>query len=138
MVAGLVPRDYLMQALFATVLVAAKIISFDLRLIEQIGCNVFGFDATPQAIKYVRERVGHHEKYYFADLGLWDKKDVLKFYAPRNSEHVSHSLLNLQQTEDYFEARVERLSDIMRHNGHEKLDLLKLDIEAPNTRSLTP
>lgn len=104
-------------------------ISFDLGLINQLGCHVFGFDPTPRAIKYVTEHAGGYEKYHFSDVGLWDKEDILKFYAPKNPEHVSHSLLNLQKTRDYFEAKVKRLSDIMRENNHKKLDLLKLDIE---------
>lgn len=104
-------------------------ISFDLGLINQIGCHVFGFDPTPRAIKYVREHIRQYEKYHFSEVGIWDKEDILKFYAPQNPEHVSHSLLNLQQTQVYFEAKVKRLSDIMRENSHKKLDLLKLDVE---------
>lgn len=104
-------------------------ISFDLGLIEQIGCDVYGFDPTPQAIQYVHEATANNAKYHFFELGLWDRQDTLKFYTPRNSEHVSHSLLNLQKTETYIEVKVKRLSDIMRENGHQRLDLLKLDIE---------
>ncbi len=42
---------------------------------------------------------------------------------------MSHSALNLQQTSDYFEAKVKRLSSIMKDNNHESLDLIKIDIE---------
>jgi FkbM family methyltransferase len=104
-------------------------ISFDLGLIDEFGCHVYGFDPTPRAIKYVREHAKQYDKYHFSDFGIWDKEDILIFYAPRNPEHVSHSILNLQKTEDYFEAKVERLSSVMQRNGHDKLDLLKLDIE---------
>ncbi|WNZ47627.1 FkbM family methyltransferase [Leptolyngbya boryana CZ1] len=104
-------------------------ISFDLGLIEQIGCKVYGFDPTPRAIQYVKETTEGNSKYRFFDIGLWDKADVLKFYVPKNPEHVSHSLLNIQKTESFIEVKVKRLSDIMQENGHHKLDLLKLDIE---------
>lgn len=104
-------------------------ISFDLGLIEQFGCNVFGFDPTPRAIQYVRQNAGKNIKYIFGEVGLWDKEDNLKFYAPKNSEHVSHSLLNLQKTQNYITIKVNRLIAIMKNNGHNKLDLLKLDIE---------
>lgn len=62
-------------------------------------------------------------------MGLWDKEDTLKFYAPRNTEHVSHSLVNLQKTDEYIVVKVKRLKDIMREIGHQKIDLIKIDIE---------
>ncbi|MBN3879163.1 FkbM family methyltransferase [Nostoc sp. JL23] len=104
-------------------------ISFDVSLIEQIGCDIFGFDPTPRAIQYVKKVAHDNSKYHFCEVGLWDKDDILKFYAPKISDHVSHSLLNLQRTSEYFEAKVRRLSTIMQEHNHKKIDLLKLDIE---------
>ena len=37
--------------------------------------------------------------------------------------------MNLQNTEKYIEVSVKRLSQIMKENGHQKIDLLKIDIE---------
>ena len=34
---------------------------------------------------------------YF-DYGLWSETKITKFYIPKKSEHVSHSILNLQKT----------------------------------------
>jgi len=62
-------------------------------------------------------------------VGLWDKKDILAFYTPKDENHVSHSLVNLQKTDHFIEVPVNRLQDILRQNGHSRLDLLKLDIE---------
>lgn len=104
-------------------------ISFDIGLIDNFGCDIFAFDPTPRAIRYVEKVAGQNTKYHLFEIGLWDKEDTLKFYAPRNPEHVSHSLLNLQKTEDYIEVKVKRLQDIIRENGHKKIDLLKIDIE---------
>ncbi|MGH9955529.1 MAG: FkbM family methyltransferase [Pyrinomonadaceae bacterium] len=104
-------------------------ITFDLGLIDEFDCHVYGFDPTPRAIKHVREHAKEYGKYHFSEVGLWDKEDTIKFFGPRNYKHVSHSALNLQQTEQFFEARVDRLVNIMRRNKHTKLDLLKLDIE---------
>jgi hypothetical protein len=53
----------------------------------------------------------------------------MRFYAPRNHRHVSHSILNLQKTERFFEADCKRIDTIMRELGHSTLSLLKLDIE---------
>lgn len=111
-------------------------ISFDLGLIDKFNCDVYGFDPTPRAIKYVNEVAGRNGKYHFFDIGLWDKEDTLKFYVPRNPEHVSHSLLNLQKTEDYISVKVRRLINVMKEIGHDRLDLLKIDIEGAEYRAI--
>ena len=104
-------------------------ISFDLSLIDRFGCDVFAFDPTPRAIEYVKKTAGNNPQYHLFEVGLWEKEDELKFYVPKDSAHVSHSLLNLQQTEDYISVKVNRLKNIMQQMGHSKIDLLKIDIE---------
>ena len=46
-----------------------------------------------------------------------EKEDVLEFFVPENPEHVSHSLLNLQKTEDSISVKVKRLSSLMKELG---------------------
>jgi FkbM family methyltransferase len=104
-------------------------ISFDLALINRFGCNVYAFDPTPRSIAYVTRQTFDESRFHFQDIGLWSKDQTMKFYAPRNPSHVSHSVVNLFKTKDYFEGRVGRLSTIMSDNGHDQIDLLKLDIE---------
>jgi FkbM family methyltransferase len=104
-------------------------ISFDIGLIDEFQCHVYGFDPTPRSIEYVESVAGDNPKYHFFDVGLWNEKDVLKFFVPKNPQHVSHSLLNLQKTEESIAVKVERLSSLMERLGHRKLDLLKIDIE---------
>lgn len=124
-----IPRKLLHSASVCYCAGCGEDISFDLGLIDNFGCQVYAFDPTPRAIRHVKSVAGANPKYHFSDVGLWDKDDVLKFFAPRDPTHVSHSVLNLQKTDEYFEARVRRLSDIMREHSHQTLDLLKLDIE---------
>ena len=104
-------------------------ITFDLGLIERFKCDVFAFDPTPRAIRHVQKATEGETKYHFMDVGLWDKEDVLKFFVPQDSSHVSHSLLNLQKTEEHISVNVKRLSHVMKELGHSRLDLLKIDIE---------
>ena len=52
-----------------------------------------------------------------------------KPFAFKFPRHVSHSIVNLQNTAEWFETDCKRLSAIMREVGLESLDLLKLDIE---------
>lgn len=104
-------------------------ISFDLELIRRFGCEVYAFDPTPRSAAYVRRVAENESRYHFQPVGLWSEKAVMKFFAPKDPRHVSHSIMNLQGTSDFFEAACERLSDLMRSLGHTRLDLLKMDIE---------
>lgn len=105
-------------------------ITFDLAIINRFGVNVYAFDPTPRAVRYVKEAMsGLPESFHFQDIGLWSSDATLRFYAPDNPNYVSHSIVNLCQTQTYFEAPCKKLSSIMRDLGHERIDLLKLDIE---------
>jgi FkbM family methyltransferase len=109
-------------------------ITFDLALIARFNCNVFAFDPTPRAKLHVHQQAAHLSQFHFFDFGLWDAEGLLKFYAPANSEHVSHSIVNLQNSDRYFEAPCKRLSAVMREMGHSRIQLLKLDIEGAEYR----
>ena len=104
-------------------------ISFDLALIERFGCTVDAFDPTPRAIEYIDVQGLETSDYRFHPVGLWSEDSIQRFYEPSNPEHVSHSIVNLQQTSGYFKASVRRLSSMMKELGHAHLDLLKIDIE---------
>jgi FkbM family methyltransferase len=104
-------------------------ITFDLALIRRFGCHVHAFDPTPRAALHVAAEAGKIDSYHFHPVGLWSADAELKFYVPRNRQHVSHSIVNLQGTDEYFVARCRRLSSLMAELGHSRLDLLKLDIE---------
>ncbi len=104
-------------------------ITFDLGLINQFGCNVFAFDPTPRAINYVRENEAVDDQFHFLPLALWNCATTLKFYAPANPNHVSHSIVNMQATAQFFRAKCDSLQGLMKHNGHKRIHLLKLNIE---------
>ncbi len=103
--------------------------SFDRALAEEHGCRVFTFDPTPRAITYAETKLAGVPGLQFTPRGLWSKREVLRFYAPQNSDHVSHSIVNLQGTTEYFEAECESVTDAMADLGHDHIDLLKLDVE---------
>jgi len=104
-------------------------ITFDLGLVSQLGCTVYAFDPTPRAVRYAQHHGRNTPGFRFFPVGLWDRDEVLRFHAPSNPEHVSHSVLNLQRTDEFFEAECRSLPSLMRENGHQRIDLLKLDIE---------
>jgi FkbM family methyltransferase len=134
---------------------AGEDISFDLALQQRFGCDVHIFDPTPRAIQHFEMLTANikegkafstptgysypiekpdRAKLTFHPLGLWDNEETLKFFAPKNQEHVSFSALNLQQTTDYFEAKADSVRNIMQKQGHQHLTLLKLDIEGSEYR----
>ena len=104
-------------------------ISFDLELIRNFNCHVYAFDPTPRSITYVKDRTVGVKNYHFSPYGIWSSTDRLKFFVPKNPNFVSHSITNLNKTENYLELEVKSLMDLMSLNNHSSIDLLKIDIE---------
>lgn len=131
---------------------AGEDISFDCALAARFHCSVTIIDPTPRAIRHfedLRNAVGQGqpfpinnraEEFYdidaadfaritFLPVGLGERDAALKFYLPKNAAHVSCSSVNLQKTEQYFEADCFRLTTLMTRRGDRLPDLLKMDIE---------
>ena len=53
----------------------------------------------------------------------------MKFYKPSNEEYVSHSVVEGMKGDNYTFAYLKTLPMIMKNLGHDKIDLLKIDIE---------
>jgi FkbM family methyltransferase len=102
---------------------------FDEEIINEFGCVVHIFDPTPRSIAFYKNFLSDNKNIRFHDYGLWKEDTTVKFYGPRNHDHISASIDNLQHTTEYFTAQVKRLETIMQELGHEKIDVLKLDIE---------
>jgi len=103
--------------------------TFDTGLTEMYGCEIHIFDPTPRAKIFYESKLKDYPKLVYHEFGLWDKDAEVRFYSPADSTHVSHSIGNLQNTEQFFTGRVMRLKTIMELLGHTKIGLLKLDIE---------
>lgn len=103
--------------------------TFDIELARQHHCSVFTFDPTPRAVAYAERALKGIAQLTFVPVGLWSESKTMKFYAPRDSRHVSHSVANLQHTSTYFEAPCKAIREIMKDLGHQHIDILKLDIE---------
>jgi FkbM family methyltransferase len=106
-------------------------ITFDLALMRQYGCGIYAFDPTPRAIAHVKQHTVGISNYKLAEVAIWEKADTVKFYMPSDEDEigVSHSITNLNSTKRFIEVRTERLSDLMKGNGHDSIDLFKMDIE---------
>lgn len=103
--------------------------SFDLELANRYKCRVLVFDPTPRAVAYADANLTGFDNISFHPVGLWSQPELIRFYAPYDASHVSHSALNLQRSSDYFEAQCITVAEFMRSSGHDQISILKLDIE---------
>jgi FkbM family methyltransferase len=103
-------------------------ISFDLGVIERYGCHVWAFDPTPRAIAHVQKH-GTHPNYHFRPVGLWSEDTRMTFYLNDNPASVSGSLVGLTGTQRSIEVDCRSLRTLMAENGHDHIDVLKLDVE---------
>jgi FkbM family methyltransferase len=138
---------------------AGEDISHDIELANLLGSKVYIFDPTPRAIdhvNYVKDvfdgkkqaiwdvRHGGGDPMYWDILlrnridseriilnphGLHTEDCTLKFYKPTNQNNVSHSTMKGMKSDSYIKVPVKSLKSIMNHYQHEKIDLLKIDVE---------
>lgn len=108
---------------------AGEDITFDRELLSG-GCEVRTFDPTPLAIAHVEGLEINDERFRFVPVGWWHERDELQFFEARDTANpVNLSALNLQRTTASIPAPVDRLSNLMREQGDERVDLVKIDIE---------
>jgi FkbM family methyltransferase len=148
-----VPATYLSSSSVCYCVGAGTDISLDTELAARFKSQVFIFDPMPYALDHFNGLVSNTKagKRFTADndkqgyaytisnealatilycaTGVWDEKKIIKFYVPSRDNYAGHSITNLQNTEAYIEAPVDKLVNIMRELGHQQLDLLKLEIE---------
>jgi len=103
---------------------------WDLEMIRRFGVRVHAFDPTPASIAWVQKQRLPRE-FVFHDVGIADFDGVMEFFPPRRSgnTHFSQERRSRFDRRPPVPGRVQRLSSIMRSLGHERIDVLKLDVE---------
>ena len=104
-------------------------VSFDQALIAARAVTVHAFDPTPRSIEWVKaQRLP--ERFIFHPWGIADFDGTASFHPPKDPTHVSHTLLGAAGAgASALEVPVLRLRTIMGKLGHERIDVLKMDIE---------
>ena len=103
-------------------------ISWDEEIIAKYDVEVFGFDPTPKSSIYVQHKNPHNLNFF--QIGVADHEGLCKFYPPKNIDYVSCSLFQQQELQDEpILVKMMTLDSIMKMLGHEKIDILKMDIE---------
>lgn len=133
--------------------------SFDAEFSARYGAKVIIVDPTPRSIQYFKKlmvRIGQSAECEYGTSGclpvesydlsavradnlvlvekaLWVEATELRFFLPKNVEHVSHSIVNFQNDHRNDTAFIEvesiTLGDLMAALKIDSIDLLKLDIE---------
>jgi FkbM family methyltransferase len=105
-------------------------ISFDLEVIRKYGCDVFAFDPTPMARAFVEE-ILPPQQFRFLEIGLAGTDGDAKFFPPTQMGFHSFSIKaeGGSRSGVPITRPVRRLSTIMSDLGHQRVDLLKMDIE---------
>jgi len=104
-------------------------VSFDVAMIERFGVQVHAFDPTPRSLAWV-ETQSLDERFVVHPWGLAAHDGSASFAPPANPTYVSHSLLPHESSERppvVFE--VFRLETIAKRLGHDRVDILKMDVE---------
>ena len=149
----IIPKDFLNAQAVVYLVGAGEDVSFDVAVANKYRCPVQIVDPTPRAVDHVNDlkfsienggtmplantQEGKYPQYspeiarllQIHPVGLWKETTTLRFFKPENDAYVSHSLVNLQKTEQFIEVPVCRLSELMQQQNHTHIDLLKIDIE---------
>lgn len=148
-----IPKDYLTKSSICYCIGAGEDVTFDTELVINYGCKVFIFDPMPEGKNFfnkLKEHAANNKKLImgapnapyeyqitdeqlatitYIEKGVWDKDMMVKFYEPTRENYASHSILNLQKSDKFIEAPVDRLSNIMKKLNHSSIDLVKIEIE---------
>jgi len=101
--------------------------TFDLELINHIGVTVHAFDPTPRSIEWVHKQY-FSQKFVLHEYGLANFDGTALFYPPKKTTNISYTI-NAKSNESPITLPVKRLTTIVHELGHERIDLLKADIE---------
>lgn len=144
-------------------------LSFDIEFLNKFKGKVILVDPTPRSLSYIDKvlsSLGNTKKVNYKsggiqpiesyDLSNLEKNQffieafalhslnnkILDFYPPKNSEHVSYSLSNLQSvnknSNNILKVETTTLKELMKKYNLDNLNLLKLDIEGAAEEQVIP
>jgi FkbM family methyltransferase len=104
-------------------------ISFDVELVRRFGCEVLTLDPTDEAREVFARVAGGEPRLRFEQVAVWSSDGELRMFRAADPSHQTLSADNLQRTDRTVTVPARSLPSLMRAHGHERIDLLKLDVE---------
>ena len=106
-------------------------ISFDLDILNRHGGEIYAFDPTPKSKKFIQgNKSTESGRIRFFSYGLADKCHLARFHLPKNDNYVSGSEIKYNGVKDeYIEVEMKDLNSIAEEQGHQRINILKMDIE---------
>jgi FkbM family methyltransferase len=104
-------------------------VAWDLEMIERFGVAIHAFDPTPASVSWVRAQ---HlpDRFHFHALGVAARDGTARFALRSEGKRFNYrSGAALGAGSIMVEAPVARLGTLMERNGHDRIDVLKMDIE---------
>lgn len=104
-------------------------LAWDLAMIERFGLTVHAFDPTPACLAWITGQ-NLPARFVFHPIGLAGHDGTLRAATPRSERDVNYRpVLHSSPHGDTVEIPVRRLATLMQQLGHERIDVLKMDIE---------
>jgi len=106
-------------------------IAWELDLIARFGVTVHAFDPTPESVAWVAEQ-GTIDGFEFHPVGLADHDGVARFKRPVKAgrfNYVSDHCGLEMAPGSFVECPVRKLGGLRAELGHDRIDVLKIDIE---------
>jgi FkbM family methyltransferase len=124
-----IPRDVIGPAWVCYCAGAGIDISFDLALARRFGCEVLTLDPTEESREHVARAAAGEPRLRFQQVAVWSSDGDLRMYRAADPAHRTLSADNLQRTDRTTTVPARSLASLMREHGHDRIDLLKLDVE---------
>jgi FkbM family methyltransferase len=104
-------------------------VSFDLALAQRFGCEVVTLDPTDEAREHFARAAGGESRMRFEQVAVWSSDGELPMFRAADPSHRTLSADDIQRTGQATSVPARSLPSLMRELGHDRIDLLKLDVE---------
>jgi FkbM family methyltransferase len=101
-------------------------ISFDSEAADLFGVPIFMYDPTPNVALFMKEFEAD-ERLIFKNEGIYSRDGEVRLYT--SDKVLNSSLYPIHGKEKHEIVRCRTLGDFMAENGHERIDILKMDVE---------
>lgn len=101
-------------------------VSFDLEAADLFQVPVFMYDPTPNVARFMKDYEGD-PRLVFKNEGIYSRDSEVKLYT--SDKVLNSSLYPIHGKDKHEIVRCRTLADFLGENGHDRVDILKMDVE---------